>query len=117
MCKSTSDEPFVGTALLRELWSTAEEFQHSFRLLVGTIRTMPANRERMGLLAAQQGSQTTAFIALVMQQAGLSYRAAHQVVGQILNQLDERGHSLQDLKAHELERVVKERAGVSVKIP
>ena len=117
MCKTTSDEPFVGTELLRELWSTAEEFRDTFRIMTGTIRSLTANRERMNLLSSQQGDQATAFIALVMRHAEISYRAAHQVVAIALNRLEERGLNILGLRAEDLDSAIMDRTGVSVQLP
>jgi argininosuccinate lyase len=117
MCKTTSDEPFVGTELLRDLWSTADEFRDTFRIMTGTIRSLTANRERMNLLSSQQGDQATAFIALVMRHAEISYRAAHQVVGQALNRLEARGLDILGLRAEDLDAAIQDRTGVSVHLP
>jgi argininosuccinate lyase len=71
----------------------------------------------MDLLSSQQGDQATAFIAMVMRYAEISYRAAHQVAAVALNRLEERGLTILGLRAEDLEAAIKERTGVSVHLP
>ena len=114
MTKTTSDEPFVGTELIRDLLNSCEELENSLHIATGSIRTMEANPIKMEKQAAEQGTQATAIIALLIQKAGVSYRAAYQAVGATMNELEANGNNILSMKVGNLNEHLRQRSGVEV---
>ena len=75
---------------------------------------MEANPIKMEKQAAEQGTQATAIIALLIQKVGVSYRAAYQAVGATMNELEASGNNILSMKVGNLNEHLRQRSGVEV---
>jgi argininosuccinate lyase len=87
------------------------------RLLASVLRGLRVDTRRMAARARESWAYATDLAEVVMQHAGLSYRAAHRVLGAAVRAAVDRGVSPQDLSPAHLDEASRAVLGRPLEIP
>ncbi|MEN1969829.1 argininosuccinate lyase [Lentibacillus sp. N15] len=78
-------------------WDAMNETEASLEILIETIKTMKFNEERMLSQATRNFSTVTELANILVREAQVSFRQAHQIVGQLVNYLLESKLTVTDI--------------------
>ena len=94
-----------------------EQANGSVRLLGATLEGLIIRADRMRARAAENWSTASNLADALVREAGISFRAAHQVVGRTVRQAIEAGHGPRDVRASDVDRAAAETIGTELHLP
>lgn len=89
----------VSTESVKHIWSCMQEMEASLRLINVTVMTLQINKKRMLEAAMNNFCTVTELANYLVRYDGMAFRAAHELVADLVNYLNE-----QDKKPHETSR-------------
>ena len=88
--KTASDQLEPATMLPAEFWSCCDESQSAIAALVDTLGDLKVDKKRMAAQAQAHWVQATTLIAWLVNEKGMSFRVAHQILSLVAQQVVDR---------------------------
>jgi argininosuccinate lyase len=89
--KTASDQLEMATMLPAEFWRCAEESRYAISALCEALTGMRVNTERMAAFASDYWCQSTSLVAYLVNERGMSFRTAHQILSKLMRKVVDKG--------------------------
>jgi argininosuccinate lyase len=89
--KTASDQLEAATMLPAEFWTCCDESQAATQVLTECLDEIVVNKKRMAEGAEAHWVQSTTLIAYLVNEKGMSFRVAHQILGGIAQEVVDKG--------------------------
>ena len=110
--KNPSTVPvFEWVRSMSDAWRSYDEMNGALPLMAAVLRTLTVHRERMAHSAGQHWATATDLAAALVREAGLTWRAAHQVTGIVVRLAIEEGVTPAQLDSALLDRAAVQQLG------
>lgn len=94
-----------------------EQANGTVRLLGATLTGLVVRADRMRARADANWSTASNLADALVREAGISFRAAHQVVGRVVRQAMEAGKGPRDVRANDVDQAAAEIIGTELRLP
>jgi argininosuccinate lyase len=110
--KNPSTVPvFEWVRSMSDAWRGYDEMNSALPLMEAILRTLTVHRERMAHSAGRHWATATDLAAALVREAGLTWRAAHQVTGIVVRLAIEQGLAPAELDSELLDRAAQQQLG------
>lgn len=98
----------------KHFWDSLNEVEAALELLLETVQTMDFKEKKMLDRSSRNFSTVTELAGLLVREAGISFRKAHQIIGFMVNDMLQRNMELSQLNARLIEQSSKNVLGKGI---